>query len=150
MNPDGFEYEYKQVNHTQGPGRLNGNKVDLNRNFPKVELEYLKDNHENDIAVPKEKLDNGGYRLDKLTNRQQHLEPEVRAVMHWSLIYPFVLSANLHGGALVANYPFDNRIQGSTKKESKSPDDQTFQMLAKAYSHVTYLHCHLFSLKLVF
>jgi carboxypeptidase D len=57
-------------------------------------------------------------------------------VMHWSLIYPFVLSGNLHGGALVANYPFDNRLPDSIKKESKSPDDQTFQMLAKAYSHV--------------
>jgi len=134
LNPDGFEYEYKQEKHALGPGRLNANKVDLNRNFPTVELQH----NEKDIIIPKQDLDNGVYRLDKLTNTQQHLEPEVRAAMHWSLIYPFVLSGNLHGGALVANYPFDNQIKDSTSKESKSPDDQTFQMLAKAYSHVNY------------
>ncbi|CAF1279483.1 unnamed protein product, partial [Adineta ricciae] len=133
MNPDGFEYEYKQSIHAQGPGRLNANKIDLNRNFPKVQLEHLPD--KNDIVVPKQDSENGGNRLDKLSNIEHHLEPEVRAVMHWSLIYPFVLSGNLHGGALVANYPFDNRISDSTSKESKSPDEQTFQMLARSYSH---------------
>jgi len=134
MNPDGFEYEYKQTKHAEGPGRLNANKVDLNRNFPKVELEHL--TNKNDIVIPKQDVTNGGFHLDKLTNTQQNLEPEVRAVMHWSLVYPFVLSANLHGGALVANYPYDDRMKESIEKESKSPDDQTFQMLAKAYSHV--------------
>ncbi len=136
MNPDGFEYEYKQINHAQGLGRLNANKIDLNRNFPKVELEHL--TNKNDIVIPKQGINNEEFRLDKFTNTQQHLEPEVRAVIHWSLVYPFVLSANLHGGALVANYPFDNRIDDSIQKESKTPDDQTFQMLAKAYSHVNY------------
>ncbi|UJR31312.1 hypothetical protein I4U23_018810 [Adineta vaga] len=135
MNPDGFEYEYKQDIHAQGPGRLNANKVDLNRNFPKIQLEHLMDKNKNDIVIPKQDVENGGNRLDKLANTQYNFEPEVRAAMHWSLIYPFVLSGNLHGGALVANYPFDNRISDSTVKESKSPDDQTFQMLAKAYSY---------------
>ncbi len=134
MNPDGFEYEYKQTKHTQGLGRLNANKVDLNRNFPKVELEHFTNN--NDTIIPKQDLVNNGFLLEKLTNKQQNLEPEVRAVMHWSLVYPFVLSGNLHGGALVANYPYDNRMNDSTQKESRSPDDPTFQMLAKAYSHV--------------
>ncbi len=136
MNPDGFEYEYKQTKHAQGPGRLNAHQIDLNRNFPKIKLEPL--TNDNNIVVPKQPIDQDGSRLDKLTNTQQEFEPEVRAVMHWSLIYPFVLSGNLHGGALVANYPFDNRIGNATRTESQSPDDQTFQMLAKAYSHVTY------------
>jgi carboxypeptidase E len=137
MNPDGFEYEYKQTQHAQGPGRFNANKVDLNRNFPKVELEHPT-NH-NDTLIPKQDdITNGGLPLEKLTNSQQNLEPEVRAVMHWSLVYPFVLSGNLHGGALVANYPYDNRMKDSTQAESRSPDDQTFQMLAKAYSHVSH------------
>ena len=144
LNPDGFEYEYKQIKHVKGFGRLNANKVDLNRNFPKVELEPSMNKNDPSVVVPKQGLNNNNNNnknnnyLDKLTKNQQNLEPEVRAVIHWSLVYPFVLSANFHGGALVANYPFDSRIPGSIQKESKSPDDQTFKMLAKAYSYVNY------------
>lgn len=136
LNPDGFEYEYKQASHALGPGRMNANHIDLNRNFPKIDVAKASNGQGNDIVLPKQAEETNGSRLDKSTNAQQHLEPEVRAAMHWSLVYPFVLSGNLHGGALVANYPFDNRPEGSMDSESKSPDDQTFEMLAKAYSHV--------------
>ena len=136
LNPDGFEFEYKQVEHPQGPGRLNSHHIDLNRNFPHVSLEHATDSKSDETAVGKIIDQSSGSRLDKLTNDQIDLEPEVRAAMHWSLIYPFVISGNLHGGALVANYPFDARVEGDNKPESKSPDDQTFQMLAKAYSFV--------------
>lgn len=37
---------------------------------------------------------------------------KVRAVMRWLQNETFVLSANLHGGALVASYPYDNSNGG--------------------------------------
>lgn len=91
-------------------GRSNFNGVDLNRNFPDQYFE----------ANPK-------------------LEPETKAVISWSKKYPFVLSANLHGGTLVANYPFDNYPSDNTipKDRAKywaSPDDKIFKQLARSYS----------------
>ncbi|UJR15430.1 hypothetical protein I4U23_002374 [Adineta vaga] len=131
LNPDGFEYDYKQAKHAEGKGRLNSHDVDLNRNFPRIELEQ---SLKADVAKPKTEFSNNQNRLDKFSTGKYLLEPEVHAAIHWSLIYPFVLSGNLHGGALVANYPFDSRIKDSTRQESKSPDDSTFVMLSKSYS----------------
>jgi carboxypeptidase D len=107
MNPDGFELATE--GDAQGVnGRANAHNKDLNRNFP-------------DQYRPG---DNGV------------LEPEAAAVMAWSRQFPFVLSANLHGGSLVANYPFDDTpnkmdMQG---RSWTSPDDATFQLLARVYS----------------
>ena len=61
--------------------RSNDNGTDLNRNFP--------DYFEPDRA-------------------HTWREPETLAVMDWLQQYPFILSANLHDGALLANYPYDN------------------------------------------
>ena len=51
--------------------RGNANSIDLNRNFP------------------------AEYGPEDNTNREQ---PETRAVISWSKLFPFVLSANFHSG----------------------------------------------------
>lgn len=69
--------------------RFNSNGYDLNRNFP----DYFKTN-----------------------NKKSQVETE--AVKAWLNNIQFVLSAQLHGGALVASYPFDN-----TPNAGESPGD---------------------------
>lgn len=68
-------------------------------------------------------------------------EPETKAVIDWSLSHPFVLSANLHGGALVANYPYDNNPDMLSGQEFDTPDHPVFLHLAHVYSDVS-LHIY--------
>ncbi|KAI7800654.1 carboxypeptidase D [Triplophysa rosa] len=103
MNPDG--YEVSQEGDISGiQGRNNSNNFDLNRNFPD--------------------------RFNFITDPRQ---PETIAVMNWVKSYPFVLSANLHGGSLVVNYPYDDNLE-DVIGYSRSSDDVVFKMLALAYS----------------
>uniref|UniRef100_A0A2K5EWU6 Carboxypeptidase D n=1 Tax=Aotus nancymaae TaxID=37293 RepID=A0A2K5EWU6_AOTNA len=89
MNPDGYE-KSQEGDSISVIGRNNSNNFDLNRNFP-----------------------------DQFVQITDPTQPETIAVMSWMKSYPFVLSANLHGG--VATY-------------SKSPDDAVFQQIALSYS----------------
>lgn len=118
MNPDG--YELADISDKESlRGRSNANNVDLNRNFP-----------------------------DQFGRNQYnaHQEPETLAVMNWSLATPFVLSANLHGGALVANYPFDDSPKDfayssgyGDPRTVKNPteENELFQYLAHVYANVS-------------
>jgi carboxypeptidase D len=96
-------------------GRNNANNVDLNRNFPDQ------------------------YGVNELNTVQ---EPETLAVMNWSLANQFVLSANLHGGALVANYPFDDSakdfLSRPDPKTEQNPTEENdiFKYLASTYATV--------------
>ncbi|XP_012943223.1 carboxypeptidase D [Aplysia californica] len=106
MNPDGFEKAYE--GDCNGlVGRANHNGVDLNRNFP-----------------------------DQFSSSTSLIQPETAAIINWLKTDPhFVLSANFHGGSLVANYPYDNSPYGYSQGfYSKSPDDSAFRSLAYTYS----------------
>uniref|UniRef100_A0A673UP23 Carboxypeptidase D n=1 Tax=Suricata suricatta TaxID=37032 RepID=A0A673UP23_SURSU len=103
MNPDGYE-KAQEGDSVSVIGRNNSNNFDLNRNFP-----------------------------DQYFQITDPTQPETIAVMSWMKSYPFVLSANLHGGSLVVNYPFDDDEQGLATY-SKSPDDAVFQQIALSYS----------------
>ena len=83
------------------------------------------------------------------------------SVIKWMQNYNFILSANLHGGAVVANYPFDKsreaRIRGKTTY-SATPDDKIFKKVLRVNENklytimtygfvnvwVTWSHVHLF------
>lgn len=104
MNPDG--YNKARVGDSIGTvGRTNARNIDLNRNFP--------DQYDR-VSLPKR-------------------APETEAVMNWIHQYPFVLSCNIHNGALVANYPYDSRPDGRSLY-ARCPDDDIFRQLALAYS----------------
>ncbi|KAG7201082.1 hypothetical protein KM043_017625 [Ampulex compressa] len=108
MNPDGFEVS-KEGDCDGGQGRYNARGFDLNRNFP----DYFKQNNKKS-------------------------QPETEAVKEWISKIQFVLSGSLHGGALVASYPFDNTpnslFQSYSLTPSISPDDDVFQHLSLTYS----------------
>ncbi|KAG8225762.1 hypothetical protein J437_LFUL005721 [Ladona fulva] len=107
MNPDGFEKA--KSSGCQGlSGRGNAIEIDLNRNFP-----------------------------DYFINNSIQLQPETIAIQNWMAKVPFILSASLHGGELVANYPYENRreaLEGERGTASLAPDDDVFQHLAKVYA----------------
>lgn len=137
MNPDGWELANSRPRKNgQKPwldGRANANEVDLNRNFPEIDkLEYKYEKLEGG-------LNNHIMSLSKALSKM-NLAPETRAVIKWLYSIPFVLSSNLHGGDLVANYPYDeSRDDRKTSQYSASPDDGLFRYLAKSYSkhHLT-------------
>ncbi|KAH0953478.1 hypothetical protein HN011_008993 [Eciton burchellii] len=108
MNPDGFEVS-KEGKCDGSQGRYNARGFDLNRNFP----DYFKQNN-------------------------KRSQPETEAVKEWVSKIQFVLSGSLHGGALVASYPFDNTpnalFQSFRPTPSVSPDDDVFQHLSLTYS----------------
>ena len=78
-NPDGTYYG---GNGTVAESRrYNANNVDLNRNYPEA---------------------------NELSKKTQNLEPETIAMMNFAKSRHFTLSANMHGGDEVLNYPWDS------------------------------------------
>ncbi len=87
--------------------RYNANGYDLNRNFP--------DQFEDPVDSPE------GH------------QPETAAVMNWGYAHSPVLSANFHGGTVVANYPYDGNASHSSIY-SPTLDDPFFVSLARTYA----------------
>lgn len=104
MNPDGYS-STQEGDYDSVRGRYNANGIDLNRNFP-----------------------------DRFGRETGSVQPETQAIIDWLKQYHFVLSANLHNGALVANYPYDNSHSGRSIYTS-SPDDDIFRQVSLAYSY---------------
>lgn len=113
MNPDGYELSM-EGDTSSLVGRKNNNEFDLNRNFP-------------------DQYGTNGY--------NRNLQPETEAIMKWIKSIPFILSANLHGGSLVANYPYDDTAKDFQPNHDEhtllnpTPDHQLFQHLARVYSN---------------
>ncbi|XP_055874772.1 carboxypeptidase E-like [Biomphalaria glabrata] len=132
MNPDGWEAAYKEMmdkgEASWLTGRSNANGVDLNRNFPDLNSEVYE--HEREHKGRNNHL----VKVEKAITNDKNLQPETRAVMRWLAQIGFVLSANLHGGDLVANYPYDETRSGKTQEYTACPDDHTFVYLSKSYA----------------
>ncbi|MFH4974476.1 hypothetical protein AB6A40_001185 [Gnathostoma spinigerum] len=110
MNPDG--YEGSRLGDIDGiQGRGNSRNVDLNRDFPS-------------------RFGSGARKT---------YQPETRAVMNWIMSEPFVLSANLHDGSFLVNYPWDD---GETSRDgiSRTGDHGLFVRLAYSYART---HSHM-------
>ncbi|TVT97526.1 hypothetical protein EJB05_57230 [Eragrostis curvula] len=87
--------------------RGNANNIDLNRDFPD--------------------------QFFSINNDINYRQPETKAIMNWVNQERFTASASLHGGALVANYPWDG-TRDKSKQYYGCPDDKTFQYMASVYS----------------
>ena len=117
LNPDGFAAASEGHCYQEsggGQGRPNAKGVDLNRNFP-------------------DQFHDGKDQASLLHGR----EVETLAAMKWIVSNPFVLSGNLHGGSVVASYPFDDSPHPSPwglSRYSKAPDDAMFRRLATIYA----------------
>lgn len=104
MNPDGLELG----------SRTNASGIDLNRSFP------------DRLEIMANVFDGGP--LDAAGR-----PPETRAVMEWTVANSFVLSANLHTGARLVNYPYDDDGFPSGV-DSPTPDDLLFEDISLRYA----------------
>nr|XP_054774143.1 carboxypeptidase D-like [Lytechinus pictus] len=133
MNPDGYAEALEEVKKTGdnkwSTGRANANGKDLNRDFPDLDTIYFGSRMGN---FPRRHGKNNHISMALRGNLKQ-FQPETLAIISWLQEYPFCLSANLHGGDVVANYPFDASHNGKAEYEA-TPDDSIFKQVALAYA----------------
>ncbi|KAG7162497.1 Carboxypeptidase E-like [Homarus americanus] len=108
MNPDGWQLSTETGHRDYLKGRANNNSVDLNRDFP--DLDRIMYSNED------QHVQHNNHLMDHLLGLDHQPQPETWAAMKWIMSTPFVLSANLHGGDLVANYPYDASRSGAVQE----------------------------------
>ncbi|KAG8135775.1 hypothetical protein E2320_008763 [Naja naja] len=145
MNPDGYEVAAAQNQSylEYVTGRNNANGVDLNRNFPDLNI----------MMYSNEKQGGPNHHIPLLDNWKSQVEPETSAVIQWMKSYNFILSANLHGGALAKVYSYahgwmhrgtncgDFFVDGITNGAS-------WYSLSKGMQDFNYLHTNCFEITL--
>ncbi|XP_052523166.1 probable carboxypeptidase X1 [Tympanuchus pallidicinctus] len=135
MNPDGYETAYRLGSELSGwaMGRWTYEGIDLNHNFADLNT-ALWDAEDNDL-VPHQFPNHYIPIPEYYTFANATVAPETRAVIDWMQRYPFVLSANLHGGELVVTYPFDmTRTYWKAQELTPTADDGVFRWLATVYA----------------
>ncbi|KAF1516107.1 putative carboxypeptidase X1, partial [Eudyptula minor] len=114
-------------------GRWTYEGIDLNHNFADLNT-ALWDAEDNDL-VPHEFPNHYIPIPEYYTFANATVAPETRAVIDWMQRYPFVLSANLHGGELVVTYPFDmTRTYWKAQELTPTADNGVFRWLATVYA----------------
>ncbi|XP_074848264.1 putative carboxypeptidase X1 [Carettochelys insculpta] len=135
MNPDGYETASKLGSELAGwaHGRWTYEGIDLNHNF--ADLNTALWDAEDQELVPHHFPNHYIPIPEYYTFANATVAPETRAVIAWMQRYPFVLSANLHGGELVVTYPFDmTRTAWKAQELTPTPDDAVFRWLATVYA----------------
>lgn len=99
-NPDGTYHSSDNSISSYYSTRANANGYDMNRNYPAPTVE-------NSVTI----------------------QPETRAMINFATAHHFVMSANFHGGAELANFPWDT-WESSTKSHA---DDNWFQTTCRRY-----------------
>ena len=107
INPDGTYYSGNTtIGSSPTSTRSNRNGVDINRSFPKLG------------SLIAGGSSNGNYEL------------EIQAMMDFFNAHPFVMSANLHGGAELYNYPWDTY----RTNQRAHPDRDWFYYLGRKFA----------------
>eukprot|EP01028_Stygiella_incarcerata_P010218 TRINITY_DN51778_c0_g1_i1.p2 TRINITY_DN51778_c0_g1~~TRINITY_DN51778_c0_g1_i1.p2 ORF type:complete len:588 (-),score=102.35 TRINITY_DN51778_c0_g1_i1:3229-4992(-) len=87
--------------------RRNANNVDLNRDFP-----------------------------SRFDMNKADMQVETKAVMSWKNDHLFAISANLHGGALVCNFPWDTYSHDAIAASyAACPDDALYKHMCSVYAN---------------
>ncbi|KAL7981749.1 hypothetical protein Chor_001564 [Crotalus horridus] len=135
MNPDGYETAYKLGSELSGwaLGRWTYEGFDLNHNFADLNTDLW---DAEDLQLVPHQFPNHYIPIpEAYTFPNATVSPNPMPPGRWMQRYPFVLSANLHGGELVVTYPFDmTRTYWKAQELTPTADDAIFRWLATVYA----------------